>query len=549
MYRMKNKRIKWLLIISGTVAFFGLAVMIAGDIIHHKIEQKMSDMRLGEYRLTSGRVRYNIFNGTITLNELLLKTEEDHDLTDSLKIPIEYVDAEIEKIKIKLRDSDLKALLRNEIQLGTISVYAPNLTFVTLRRDKDLLDVVEQADLQQESRKKKRMSRIQIEKLEILGGSIYWQQLGQNDTLTYQLSGWDTVFEGLSLDSTRSDRQKFLFCDRVSGRIGAFRHAYSNRSNVLGVDKLAWDSRENTLQIKQAAVEPQLSKRDFPRKTEKQADYTEFGIKDLICTGVDFDRFWQEKSLYVDSIYIGTGNLLSNKDRNADVPQREKPMLHSKLQGIGFPLSIRTIFANDVNVTYEEITKYAIHPGVLNFDHIQATISGFTNIGNLSDHYIQVDGKAQVNGAGDLTALIKLPMEPGNNHFEARAMLRDTPLNVLNQMITPLTRVVVKSGEVDCLDFTMKGDDKKAQVDMVFRYHDLEISLMKKKNRERTGLSNVINIALILQNNPDEHGLRVVHREVVRDPNKSVFNYLWKGVASGMVHTIESDAVKRIMAK
>jgi hypothetical protein len=155
-------------------------------------------------------------------------------------------------------------------------------------------------------------------------------------------------------------------------------------------------------------------------------------------------------------------------------------------------------------------------------------------------------------GAGRLTAVISLPVDPANDRFEVKATLLTLPFPALNPMIEPLARVELKAGRIDRMDFTMTGGSTVANIDMVLRYSGLEVALIKESHglwQERPGLSNLINLALLRPDNPDRGGLRTASETVRRDPYRSSFNYLWKGISAGAMETAETGAAKRLLGR
>ncbi|MCD8185808.1 MAG: hypothetical protein LUD68_04925, partial [Rikenellaceae bacterium] len=166
--------------------------------------------------------------------------------------------------------------------------------------------------------------------------------------------------------------------------------------------------------------------------------------------------------------------------------------------------------------------------------------------------YIELYANAWLMGQGDLSAVVSLPVDPHNSHFEVKAVLSDTPLTALNPVIRPLANVEIKSGHLTRMDFTMVGNNSSASVDMTLRYEELKIELLKQQVggwRERTGLSNLVNWAVIKSDNPDERGPRTAQTTVERDPYRSAYNYVWKGISAAALQTAETGVAKALMPK
>lgn len=534
-----KKRDKRLLIIAGILAGLFIGLLVAGTIIRKKIEKELADTRLGEFRFTCERVQVNLVRQSLTLRGVRLKSEERDVPPDSLlDKTVQYLDARIGTLTV--RGISLKAIRNKDIELSNLMIDAPDITVVTRQMPDSVSSTENGASFRQ----------LTIDAIGITNGTLDWRQITETDTLQCKVFGLNTQLDHLQIDSTRQSRERFLFSRNIEGSVQTLRYTFANSAYIFALDSLAWDYSGQLVSIVNAELLPQLSKTDFPRKSVRKSDYMQLDLKNLAITGLDFDHLWNEKEVRIDSVYASNGNFVSFKDRNAVVPQRIKPMMHTTIQNIPIPLSIRKIRLENTNATYEELAKYGSYAGAVTFNEIDATFLGFTNIVTRKDQYVELYAHSKVNGAGELTAVVSMPVDPTNDYFEAKATLVNVPMSALNRMVTPLAKMEIETGHIDRLDFTMAGSGRTARMDMILRYHDLKIGLLKREDRQwqqRTGLSNLVNWAIIHSDNPDKNGLRTAQTTVQRDVHRSVFNYLWKGISSGALETAETGTAKRLL--
>ncbi|MDR0661542.1 MAG: hypothetical protein LBG19_12325 [Prevotellaceae bacterium] len=110
-------------------------------------------------------------------------------------------------------------------------------------------------------------------------------------------------------------------------------------------------------------------------------------------------------------------------------------------------------------------------------------------------------------------------------------------------MATPLAFIEIKSGVVQSMNFSISGNSKTAKTNMTFLYNDLKVDILnpKKENHpERKFLSGVVNTLLIKSNNPsgNREPRKVTGANSERDRFLSNFNYWWRGIREGMMHSI-----------
>ena len=114
----------------------------------------------------------------------------------------------------------------------------------------------------------------------------------------------------------------------------------------------------------------------------------------------------------------------------------------------------------------------------------------------------------------------------------------------LNPVIKPLTLIEIKSGFINKMNFSGKGNIKKATGNIAFYYKGLNVALLRKDTNatrlKRKSLVSIMANALIVKNEnpiPGEH-LRTVLFNVQRPVDASFFNLMWRGILYGIMETI-----------
>jgi hypothetical protein len=114
-------------------------------------------------------------------------------------------------------------------------------------------------------------------------------------------------------------------------------------------------------------------------------------------------------------------------------------------------------------------------------------------------------------------------------------------MHILNPILEPLALMSIRTGRVDEFKFNFSADQSKSVGNLYFGYHDLRISVLENKNgntKEAKFASFLANSLLLRTKNPRGKELLPDEISFIRDEKRSVLNYTWKSVFSGIRNTL-----------
>ncbi len=547
---------KLLLIVFTSLAGVVILLTIAGELLRFKIEKELATVDFGNYDVSYRKARVNLPGRAITLWDVRVRNKPRRDLPDtSAHLPVQYLNAKIDKLKVG--GIGIAALRKGEVELGSLYMDSPNVTMVVDAGEKAQTPPSADTSGAKPASILDKLKLISIDKIAITGGALVYQTDKAADTLILEVGGLDLRADGFNIslpdqphneNSRAESRGKPFFSDALAVNADGIRYTFNNAAYILAVDSLALDTRSGSGSLDAVKITPQYPKEEFVHRSARHSDWTEFAAEHLHCFNVDFDRLWNEGVVGIDSLYFPTGHIASFKDRRAGYPARVKPMIYKTIQDIPLKLEVRRIKTGDFAAIYEE---QGVHsgasgvPGRVTFEHIDALIEGFTNVARRREQLITITASARLMGQAALDATFHLPADPQNDYFEVAAHMGPMKLSALDPIITPLANAEIKSGNVEGLDYRIGGSSHRAKAQMTLLYNNLEIGLMKDTGhglKERTGLSDMVNLLAIRSENPNKHGqTHKAEVEVERDPHRSMWNYLWRGVLEGAKQTAETD--------
>lgn len=291
---------------------------------------------------------------------------------------------------------------------------------------------------------------------------------------------------------------------------------------------------------------------EFAAHHPSRKDWFDIAVGNISLSGIDITSYLSDDVLKAN--YLEVNDVLLQNFKNQKLPgkRRISPMIYEKLQKMPFGLLIDSAETNNFTVEYYELAKNGTTPGRLVFQGMDSRISGLTNIVNRPNQYIHLDATGKVMGTGAFAATWLIPVDSLNDHFRLTAHVSDFNFSDLNQFLSALAPVEVRSGTLKDLTFDTNASSKDASVEMLFLYNDLNIAVYKNLNLDTeskfyTRLANKV----IKSNNPNKVGKkpRTSNITITRDPYHSTFNYFWQILAPSLTESVGVSQKKQNFVK
>ncbi len=385
------------------------------------------------------------------------------------------------------------------------------------------------------------LSSVNVREVDISNGSFHYTEWKPGDTARYHVDNFELHARQFLVDSTAGARKEKLYCDDIKFAVDTFSYVLPNGLFAASFNRVEIGLADSSLVFNDLKLIPQYDKSHFAIKNPKHTNWMELGIGRMTCTGVDCRRLLSQKAIDIDSISITDVLYTNMKNRVVEQAPIVKPMLYEYVQKAPWPLHIRIIHLQDATVVYEDLPKEKDIPGTITFGKMEGDFYNVTNIITGKNQYMTVKAKAYIQDEGILRATFRFPVDPHNNHFEIKGNLGQMHLVRLNPMFEPFL-VSVKNGVSERIDFSINGNDQQAHLDMVFRYNDLHVSLLKEKNNHlvrRAIISDIANGMILFNDNPDE-GQEPRRAQTITQRNvyRASFHYFWHTLMDGLKESI-----------
>jgi hypothetical protein len=295
---------------------------------------------------------------------------------------------------------------------------------------------------------------------------------------------------------------------------------------------------DDSLQLNAFTLKAVYPKYEFAHHAGKQID-----VFDLEVDSIRIIRFPAptpgDSLVDAEHIAIIRPSLHVFRDRRMPfIKNHTEPLPMSRLQEL--PLAVRIGSADIVNahIVYEEFPEEGSQSGSIVFDNMYAHFDGIDNRDNRFNRFINLDVNTRFMKSGHLKARFAFPLNP-RNHYYAEGTLDNMELTQLNPTLENLAKVRIESGTMNTMHFNFDYNDDVSNGSVMMLYENLEMMALKEKNNveEKDGLKSfILNVLFARKNKNDE--VKTAKRDGTisfeRDKKRSIFNYWWKSLATGI---------------
>jgi hypothetical protein len=218
-------------------------------------------------------------------------------------------------------------------------------------------------------------------------------------------------------------------------------------------------------------------------------------------------------------------------------------MLQDLIKSIKYPFTLDSFKLINSNVTYFEQPASGDAEGQIKFSKIQSVLKPFTNAklatGKIPD--FTLTGALTIMDSCQLSTTMNYQMNSPDNVFTVSGSLSPFNMRILNPVLEPLASVSMRSGKVDRFQFTFSANQTNSNGHLLFGYNDMKIAVLETKNgntKESKFASFLANSLLLRSKNPRGKELLPDEINFRRDEKRSVLNYWWKSVFSGIRNTL-----------
>lgn len=543
--RTRTKRIWAIIAILG----IGAAVLIAArsyifDRLKEALHEKVRSLNKTDLNIRYDSVYIDWRRNLVTVDKLVI----EKDAYDTTCAYPEFIS--VEKVRME-GFSMLSYLFRKKVSFESVSMMRPH---IVMRQASRLL--------QDSARRKENGFRLAIDAVHLYDAHFEYTDSAACKPVTDVKATLHAL--SLAVDAQAGKSPKFSL---QAIQLDSTTVELPDEFYTLRVKALAADLKKGTLRLDTLKVNPHHPKLAFGRKKGYETDRVEGVVPFLNLSGL--------KLRYVDTFAI-TARSASIQTflkvfRDKRLPDKKKVTLLplQQLRKLPFGLIIDSLRMVKSYVSYEEFQVEAGVPITVYFDDITATILHLSNDRSLAQGETILKAKAAFMGKGNVELVTVIPWQTDRN-CTVEGNLKNFNLTHINPLLEPLANMKIESGIMKRLHFKYAYNSTRSDGEVALNYENLKLisykdeeKLDKDKKRKRNrnkdpedlkkdNLKSFIINAFVIRKNMDESVPEEKRTGTIlfyRDTSKSLFNFWWKSVYSGIKSAYNLDKLEALAKK
>lgn len=382
---------------------------------------------------------------------------------------------------------------------------------------------------------------VKIERFNIQNGEIIIKDI-DNDSILLSAERLTANIMDIGLDSS-------LVKNRIPFNYGDYNLSYNDLFYSMGkYENLKIGSASVTQDkavFNQMKMYTKYSKEKYDKMIPIERDHFDVSISSLVIETREFG-YDKESKFYFRSPKITLENPEMHIYRNKLIADdfKRKSLYGKMLRELKFDLTLSSIQLKNATIIYSEKVNLDMPAGVLSFTKMNADIKNISNTYSESEK-TTLDIDAVFMASTPLKVNWYFDVNDVNDAFVFKVDIGKLPAADLDPFSQPNLKVKLE-GELLKTYATVSGDANTSRVDIRANYEDFKVDILEgdgqKKNKVLSALANLF---IAKDSNKASDGFREGDKQgIERDHTKSIFNFLWLSIKSGLVSLLTGNGKK-----
>lgn len=532
----------------------GLAVFINQrwkPVLTRQVQEAILTSTDSLYSISFENVSLNILTGSATFKNIAFKPDTliYQQLIRKGKAPKHLFSIEVAALNLE-RVHPFKVYNKRKLEMGLLHIDRPIVKMIYQEVTQPEDTVVDNRNAYQ--RLSKYLKSIKVDK--IIFGDADFQYIDRSVTRNQvtRLQNLDIEITGLLIDSaSQFDHSKLYHTEDIAINLDNSEWRSPNGLYDVKLKNLNASSRNRYARFTGLQLIPRYTEMQFTSRSKTRTGRYALRFNEILLEKIDYKAFNTERRLLASKLSISNSN--ANIFLNKAIPKRPGDHLQSfpqiALRALKLKTQIDSVLIYNARVSYSEYMPQTQMKGQLFFDQIDGTILNVTNDPAMlaKNDVSKITMTGLIMGRGRFNADLELNLTQKAAPFKLIGNVGNIDADKFNKMLRPLTLVEIRSGFIEKMDFSLKGDIRSVRGKLAVTYNDLKISLLAKKEdssrlRKMNLASMAANILILKSENPTPNAsLRQVIVNYNRPDSVSFISMVWKGMLGGLKGTIGLD--------
>ncbi len=330
-----------------------------------------------------------------------------------------------------------------------------------------------------------------------------------------------------------------LSCDNVSISSKEGDYNYLFKGIIL-------NSLRKELDIGSYTIKPMYGEREFADKQHFQRDRYDVVFKSIALKGIDLRNLIIDKKIIASALTVNSLSAKIYRDLQKPLENKSKVGHYPSqlLPKIDVPIHIVKAVLSHTFIEYKEREALSDSAGVVHFTDATLHIDNITNVKEdiQKNNILKISYDAKALGTIPVNGSFIFLLSDTSGAFTAIGNIPSFDAHLLNKVAVPMALMRINTGMIHSLDFNFKGNNYGAGGNLVMKYSDLKVDVLKRDEEsggvKKKGLKSLLANIIVKNDNPRNGKLREVSPHYDRDVSKSFFNLVWKTIFAGMKKTL-----------
>ncbi len=536
---MQNYQKILLAIIATTVFVIGSIHIYLNFFLEEKLQErgikKINAATDNAYNIEVGDLDLHIFSRQLSISTIRMTKKENSKTTD---LHLTLDEFNISGINLT------NLLFRNELTTQEVNIVNPKV-YLSANRKSSSSKKIEWRKLSESLSETalKVLDNIFISEFNIKGLSVNNTRTDLSPEPNLSISNCNVALSNISIDSTSLTDDHIVPAESIEVTAQNVRWQTPTKLYDISAKQFQFSSSDSMLEVNSLSVLPKFEKGAFSKQVGHEIDRINLFVHQIKGVQINIDQANSGEGISAGLISIENADLDIYRDKRRSAPATSnKPLPKEVIQEIPFPVSFDSIRISKSNIRYSERVQNADKAGYIEFANLSAGFSNFNNIeSRWKTHTPTLFAETMVMNKARLNVQFKFFMADNKNRQEIKGTLQPMKMQPLNHILEPIAFVRIDRGKILGLDFDMNLSENHAGGTLTLQYKDLKVSLLDDEgageNFGDKAKSLLANTFKIKSENKGEKP-RVSQVDFKRIKDKSVFNYWWKSLLSGLKESI-----------
>ena len=493
------------------------------------------------YHVDFSGAKFHILRGELDIYDITIKPDTavyNRRLKNHIA-PNNLVELHVKRLVIS-HIHPFKLYFQRKLDIGEIALTQPEINLAYhLNHTKDTVTKDNRTTWQKIS---KTLNSIHIGQISLSDVKLRYEDYAGEKPSVSNLKDMSLSATDLLIDSTtQTDRSRVLYCKNIDAMLDNYSGRSLNGLYAYHIKSIHLSTQTSRLNINGLDLQP-VKAEVFFNKTYH--DRFKVHLDSLQLDHFDYLTYHKYRILNASVLRLNTGSvaITGNPRQLPNHNDRVKSYPHFALRQLSASITIDTIRARYINISYTEYNPKSKETGTVRFDNTDGLITNVTTDKDRlqKNHICMARLSSYFMNTGKLEAVFNFDLTDKNASFSYKGGMGPMNIPAINEATMPLALVKFNTGRVKQVFFDIKANARTANGRVSVLYNDLKVTVLKPDTahdrlKHMTIASLWANVMVLKHDNPDndDDPPRSVNVHYYRPDTVAFFGSIWQTLFAG----------------